>query len=318
LNILNAKVIKLLNAKVQLKIFKNLKHKNKKYRKYKMRILIAHSPDADDAFMFYALEEKKIDTEDIEFQGILSDIETLNKKALNKEYDVTAISFHNYPYVAKDYYLMSCGASIGYRYGPIVVAKQHTEHNTKHINLKHINLKGKIIAVPGEKTTAYLTLRLYEKDFKPEFINFDKIIPAVANEEVDAGLIIHEGQITYQNNNLIKLIDLGEWWYEKTKLPLPLGCNVVKKELGKEVASKITKLLKKSIMYSLNHRKEALEYASGFGRGLPIDKTDKFVEMYVNERTLEYKKEDIEAIKLLLNKGYKEKIISLKPEIEIV
>ncbi|ODS41805.1 MAG: ABC transporter substrate-binding protein [Candidatus Altiarchaeales archaeon IMC4] len=271
-----------------------------------MKIQVAHSPDSDDAFMFYALEEKKIDTGGIEFQGVLSDIETLNNKALNQEYEVTAISFHNYPYVSKDYYLMSCGASIGYKYGPIVVAKSD------------MGLKGKRIGVPGAMTTAYLTLLLYEKDFNPVFMDFNEIISAVENSEVDAGLIIHEGQLTYENNNLIKIVDLGRWWYDETKLPMPLGCNVVKKELGRELASKITGLLKESILYSLSHRKEALEYSARFARGLAREKIDKFVGMYVNERTIEYGEDDIAAVKLLLDRGYEEGIIPIKTEIEMV
>lgn len=271
-----------------------------------MKIKVAHSPDSDDAFMFYAIEEKKLNTSDIEFEGILSDIETLNKKALNKEYEVTAISFHNYPYVANDYYILSSGASIGYKYGPIVVAKSN------------MDLKSKKIAVPGERTTAYLVMQLYEKNFEPVFMDFDRIIGAVENGEVDAGLLIHEGQITYKNNNLIKIIDLGEWWYNETRLPMPLGCNVIRKNLGKELALRISNLLRESILYSMKHRKKALEYSAKFARGLPMEKIDKFVGMYVNERTVEYGEDDIAAVKLLLDRGYEDGIIPVKCEIEMI
>lgn len=271
-----------------------------------MKIRVAHSPDSDDAFMFYALEEGLLDTGDIEFEGILSDIETLNRKALNGEYDVTAISFHNYPYVARNYYLISCGGSVGYKYGPVVVAK------------KDMDLRGKRIGIPGERTTAYLVMRLYEPDFIPVFTNFDRITEATEKGVVDAGLIIHEGQLTYPDSSLVKIVDLGEWWYDQTKLPMPLGCNVVKKDLGLDTASKISKLLKESILYSLKHRKKALEYASRFGRGLDPEKVDKFVGMYVNNRTVEYGKDDITAIKLLLDRGYKEGIITVKPRLEMV
>ncbi len=277
------------------------------------KIQIAHSPDSDDAFMFYAIEEKKIDikVDDRELEGILDDIETLNKKAFNKEYDATAISFHTYPYIAKDYYLMSTGASIGYKYGPVIVAKENAI-------ISPGNLKGKKIAIPGKFTTAYLLLRLFEPDFEAVDMPFDEIMDAVLAGTVDCGLIIHEGQVTYKEQNLIKILDLGEWWFEKTKLPTPLGCNVVKKSIGKEAATKISEILRMSIVYSMEHKEAAINYAAKFGRGLDIDKVVTFVDMYVNERTIEYSEDDLKAIKLLLKEGYDAGIIPNVVELEIV
>lgn len=271
-----------------------------------MQINFAHSPDADDAFMFYGIEERKIDTNGFEIKGILSDIETLNNKALNSVYEASAISFHLYPYIAKNYYLMKTGGSIGYNYGPIVVSKSNNE------------IKGKRIGVPGRYTTAYLLLKIFEENFTPVFMPFDKITDAVIKGEVDGGLLIHEGQITYTERNLFKIVDLGEWWFERYKLPVPLGCNVVKKDIGIENAKKLSEILKKSILYSIEHKKEAINYASRFARNLSIDKVEKFVDMYVNNRTIELTNEDIKAIKILLNEGYEKGIIPFKTEIEIV
>ncbi|OQX21705.1 MAG: ABC transporter substrate-binding protein [Candidatus Altiarchaeales archaeon A3] len=271
-----------------------------------MKINFAHSPDADDAFMFYAIEENKIDTDGFEIKGILSDIETLNNKALNLEYEATAISFHLYPYIAKNYYLMKAGGSIGYKYGPIVVSKSNSK-----------DIKGKRIGIPGKWTTAYLLLKIFENDFKPVFMPFDKITDAVENGKIDAGLIIHEGQITYSERNLFKILDLGEWWFEKYALPVPLGCNVIRKDIGIENAKKISEILKKSILYSIEHKKEAINYASKFARNLSdINKIEKFVDMYVNDRTIELGDEDVKAIKILLDEGYKKHIIPFKIELK--
>ncbi|NCN65403.1 MAG: ABC transporter substrate-binding protein [Candidatus Altiarchaeum hamiconexum] len=271
------------------------------------KINFAHSPDADDAFMFYGIENKKIDTNGFEIKGILSDIETLNSRALNFIYEATAISFHLYPYIAKNYYLMKTGGSIGYKYGPVLVSKSKAGKE----------IKGKLIGIPGKWTTAYLLLKIFEDKFKPVFIPFDKIIDEVDAGKIDAGLIIHEGQITYSEKNLFKILDLGEWWFEKTKLPVPLGCNVIRKDLGIENARKISEILKKSILYSIKHKKEAISYASKFARNLnDLNKIEKFVDMYVNNRTIELGDEDIRAIKILLNEGYKKGIIPFKVELK--
>jgi len=272
-----------------------------------MKINFAHSPDADDAFMFYAIEEKKIDTDGFEINGVLSDIETLNEQALRNVYECTAISFHLYPYIARNYYLMKTGGSIGYNYGPIVVSKSKIE------------IKGKRIGIPGRWTTAYMLLKIFEEDFKPVFIPFDKIMDEVENGNIDAGLIIHEGQIIYKEKNLFKILDLGEWWFETTKLPVPLGCNVVRKDLGIENARKISEILKKSIFYAIEHKNEVIKYASKFTRSLnDIKKVEKFVDMYVNNGTIELGNKEIEGMKILIKKGYEKGIIPFKVNLEIV
>ncbi|CEG13545.1 conserved hypothetical protein [groundwater metagenome] len=218
------------------------------------------------------------------------------------------ISFHLYPYIVKNYYLMKTGGSIGYNYGPIVVSKS-----------KINGIKGKLIGIPGKWTTAYLLLKIFEENFTPVFMPFDKIIDAVEAGKIDAGLIIHEGQITYAERNLFKILDLGEWWFESHKLPVPLGCNVIRKDIGIENAKKISEILKKSILYSIEHKKEAINYASKFARNLgDINKIEKFVDMYVNERTIELGDDDITAIKILLNEGYEKGMIPFKTELEIV
>lgn len=281
----------------------------------KKKIKFAHSPDADDAFMFYGIEEKKINTNGFEIQGILKDIETLNHEAFKEIYEATAISFSVYPFVSKNYYLMKAGASIGYKYGPIIVSN-------KEIDLENFKNKKLTIGNPGKYTTSNLLLKIFENEenlkFSDKFMKFDRIIDAVKNHKVDLGLIIHEGQITYKEQNLIKVVDLGEWWFEKTKLPIPLGCNCVKKSLGKENGKKISEILKESILYAKENKKEAIDYALKFSRGLSKDKVEKFVDMYVNERTIELSDEDIEGIKILIDYGYKYKIIPFKVELEII
>lgn len=262
-----------------------------------MLVKIAHSPDADDAFMFYALAKGKIPARGYEFKHVLKDIETLNQEALRGTYEVTAISFHAYPYVSDKYTLLTCGSSVGEGYGPLVVAKE-----------KISNLKGKKVGVPGGMTTAYLALKLHTSDFEPVFINFDEIIPAVKRGDVEAGLIIHEGQLTYAQENLDKIIDLGAWWLEETGFPLPLGGNAIRKDLG-ERAKEIGLIIKKSIEYALSHRDEALDYSLSFGRGLEKQKADKFVSMYVNEWTLDLGERGKKAVELLLKKGLEKGII---------
>ncbi len=265
-----------------------------------MKIRIAHSPDSDDAFMFYPLVKGVIDTEGLEIEHVLADIETLNREALKGTYEVSAISFHAYPYVADKYLVLPSGGSVGDGYGPVVVAREKLE-----------SLKGKRIAVPGTLTTAYLTLKLYEPEFEPVVIPFDRIIEEVLKGSVDAGLIIHEGQLTYPDYGLVKVVDLGEWWKEEFGLPLPLGCNVVRKDLGRDVIKKIERLMRKSVEFSLRERERALYYAIDYARDLSEDRerTDRFVGMYVNERTIDYGPDGREAVRLLLRLGRERGII---------
>ena len=262
------------------------------------KIRIGHSPDSDDAFMFYALAKGLIPTDPFEIVHVIEDIETLNQRALAAELEVTAISVHAYAYVAKDYAFMPCGASIGDQYGPLVVSKAPIE-----------NLEGKRIAIPGKMTTAYLTLSLFQPNFEAETRPFDKILDAVQQDEVDAGLIIHEGQLTYAREGLHKVIDLGEWWYEETQLPLPLGANVIRRDLGTEKIRKITTLLKQSIQYSLDHRSRGLEYAMTYARDMETALADKFVGMYVNDYTLDYGDKGRAGVRELLRRGNEAGII---------
>jgi 1,4-dihydroxy-6-naphthoate synthase len=272
-----------------------------------MEITVAHSPDSDDAFMFYALATNKIKTGDIKFRHVLSDIETLNEKALKGEYEVTAISFHAYAYLNQRYALLNSGASMGDRYGPLVVSE---------MPMKPSELKGKVIAVPGTMTTAFLLLRLLEPDFSYIVVPFDKIFETVTKRKADAGLIIHEGQLTFSSLGLHKVIDLGEWWHRETQLPLPLGGNAVRKDLGADLISQISAILRTSIEYALGHREEALNYAMQFARDMETEVADKFVGMYVNDRTLAYGETERKAIQLLLDMGHQKKIIDQPVKIE--
>jgi 1,4-dihydroxy-6-naphthoate synthase len=265
-----------------------------------MDIRIAHSPDSDDAFMFYALAKEKLPTGRFRFSHTLQDIETLNRKALKGEYEITAVSFHAYAYIADRYILVPSGASMGDRYGPMIVAREPWKQD---------ELKGKKIAIPGTMTTAYLTLKLFQPDFESVVIPFDQIMAAVQNKEVDAGLLIHEGQLTYADHNLHMIVDLGEWWWQVTRLPLPLGGNVIRRDLGKEDIREISRLLKESIQYALDHRKEALEYAMQFARDLDTKTADRFVGMYVNERTLDYGNEGRLAVQTLFDHAHKAGLI---------
>ena len=271
------------------------------------QITVAHSPDSDDAFMFYALATNKIKTGDIKFNHVLSDIETLNKKALTGEYEVTAVSFHAYAYLSEKYALLSSGASMGDRYGPLVVSESP---------MKPQELKGKVVAVPGEMTTAFLILRIFEPDFIPLVVPFDKIFETVMRRKADAGLIIHEGQLTFPGLGLHKVIDLGEWWHKETQLPLPLGGNVIRKDLGPELIAKVSRILRQSIEYALEHRDEALNYAMQFARDMEHELADKFVGMYVNDRTLNYGTAERKAVQLLLNLGHERNIIRQPVEVE--
>lgn len=274
-----------------------------------MEIKVAHSPDSDDAFMFYALAKDKIDTGELKFSHVLRDIESLNRAAFNLEYDVTAISFHAYAYLADKYALLPSGASMGDNYGPMVIARKPF---TKE------ELKNQKIAVPGTMTTAYLALRLYMPEFEYEVVPFDQIIDQVSSGKFEAGLIIHEGQLTYERAGLHKIVDLGEWWFERTSLPLPLGGNVIRRDLEPELRKRVSDLLKASIQYSLDHRKEALNYALQFARDLDENLADKFVGMYVNELTLDYGEAGRKAVELLLTEGYKAGIIPNQVDIEFV
>ncbi len=260
-----------------------------------MDIRIAHSPDSDDAFMFYALAANMIPTGSFSFSHTLEDIETLNRKALSGEYEVTAVSIHAYAFIAEKYQLLPSGASMGDGYGPIVVTTQ---------NCADSELRGKRIGVPGTMTTAYLTLKLFQPEFEPVVIRFDRIMDAVLEKSVDAGLLIHEGQLTYADEGLHKVADLGEWWLGRTGLPLPLGGNAIRRDLGAKAIREISRLLKDSIRYGLEHREEALQHAGKYARGLDPGQADRFVSMYVNEWTLDYGERGRRAVQLLLDEGF--------------
>jgi 1,4-dihydroxy-6-naphthoate synthase len=265
-----------------------------------MRIHVAHSPDSDDAFMFFALAKGHVDTKGFEFVHMLSDIETLNRAAFAGKYEVTAISIHAYAHLHERYILLPHGASMGDNYGPVVVAKTDGPNS----------LDGVRVAVPGMLTTAYLGLKLYKPDVETVVMPFDQIQEAVARGDVAAGLLIHEGQLTYADEGLKKIVDLGEWWAaENEGLPLPLGGNVIRRDLGPETIKTVSALLHESIAYGLNHREEALDYAMQFGRGLDRAKADRFVGMYVNDLTLNYGDNGRKAVKLLLDRAHKAGII---------
>jgi len=273
-------------------------------------INVGHSPDPDDAFMFYALAHDKIDTGPLKFTHQLQDIETLNRRALKGELEVTAISIHAYAHLLDKYALLPSGCSMGDKYGPMVVAKQQFTLD---------QLKTKKIAVPGTMTTAYLALRLcLGCDFQFEVVPFDEILAVVESGKFEAGLIIHEGQLTFQNQGLKLIVDLGVWWHEKTGLPLPLGGNVVRRDLGDETIKLISKLLKQSIQYSLDHRQEALDYALQYGRDLDRKLADQFVGMYVNAWTLDYGERGRAAVRKLLDEAAKAKIIPNAVDVQFV
>jgi 1,4-dihydroxy-6-naphthoate synthase len=273
-------------------------------------ISIAHSPDSDDAFMFYGLATNKVRVPGYKFVHTLTDIETLNHRAINEAfYDVTAISFHAYPYLQDNYTLMACGGSVGEGYGPMIVS-------TRKLSVSQ--LKKTRIAVPGILTTAYLTLKLFAPEIETVVVPFDKIIPAVASGEFEAGLIIHEGQLTYASDGLLKLLDLGQWWREQTGLPLPLGGNAIRRSLGAETLSATTNALRDSIQHALDHREEALEYAMQFARDLDPALANRFVGMYVNDRTLNYGPDGREAIDKLLEMGFDRGIIPHRAKVDFV
>ncbi len=273
-------------------------------------IKIAHSPDSDDAFMFYGLATNKVRVPGYKFTHTLTDIETLNRRAIDDQhYDVTAISFHAYPYIQENYTLMACGGSVGENYGPMIVAaRNYTLDEMKKLK----------IAVPGTLTTAYLALKLFAPEVETATLSFDKIIPAVLSGEYDAGLIIHEGQLTYSRDGLTKILDLGVWWRQQTSLPLPLGGNAIRRSLGPKVQSVTTNALRESIQHALDHREAALEYAMQFARDLDTSLANRFVGMYVNERTLNYGDDGREAIRRLLDMGYERGVIPHKANVDFV
>lgn len=274
-----------------------------------IEIHLAHSPDSDDAFMFYALATHKVRTPGLKFKHVLSDIETLNQAAKTEKYDVTAVSFHAYPFVSDKYMLLDCGASFGENYGPLVVASRP---------LKPGELAGKRIAVPGLLTTAYLTLKLFEPNFEPVVIPFDKILGEAQAEKVDAGLLIHEGQLLYPQMRLHRVVDLGQWWHEQTGLPLPLGGNVIRRALGAETAKQVARAIRDSVNYALEHREEALNYAMQFARDMEPELADKFVGMYVNKWTVGYGERGRQAVRELLSRGAKAGLLPNDPQVEFL
>jgi 1,4-dihydroxy-6-naphthoate synthase len=272
-------------------------------------IHVAHSPDSDDAFMFYALAAGKIDTEGLTYVHELQDIESLNQRAMRGELEVTAVSIHAYAYLSDRYALLPHGASMGDRYGPRLVARDPASRR---------DVKGKRIAIPGPLTSAYLALQLYEPDFVPVFTPFDAIEDAVVNGEVDMGLLIHEGQLTFAERGLHLVADMGEWWFQETGLPLPLGGNVVRKDLGIDLTRKISRHLRDSIAYGLQHRVGALDHAMQYARGLDRSKADTFVGMYVNDWTLDYGERGRKAVRLFLERGVEAGLVTKPVTVEFV
>jgi len=275
----------------------------------KKTIHLAHSPDSDDAFMFFALATGRIHTGEYDFVHQLDDIETLNKAAEEGQYEVTALSIHAYAYLSDSYALMNCGASMGEGYGPILVAKR---------GMTIEDLRGRRIAIPGLKTSAYLAMKLLEPDFVPVVMSFDRIDAAVVEGQVDAGLLIHEGQLSFSDEGLQKVVDLGEWWQESTGLPLPLGGNAIRRDVGEESLREVTQLVEQSIRYGLEHREDALNYALEFGRGLDEVKGDRFVSMYVNARTLDYGPDGRKAVQLFLDRGFEAGLLPKRVEVEFI
>ena len=272
-------------------------------------ITVAHSPDSDDAFMFYGLATNKLETQGLKFEHTLKDIQSLNEDAKNGVFDVTAISFHAYAYVSDKYALLPHGASIGDNYGPIVVSREPREAS---------EISSMKIAIPGEMTSAYLALKIYNQDFEYVVVPFDEIIDAVKNGDVDAGLLIHEGQLFYNQMGLHKVLDLGEWWHEKTGLPLPMGGNVIRRDLGPELMKQVSEYLHESIVFSMENREDALAYAMQFARDMEPALADRFVAMWVNDLTLDYGERGKEAVKLLLSEGYKAGISPHEVQVDFV
>jgi 1,4-dihydroxy-6-naphthoate synthase len=280
-----------------------------------MQITVAHSPDSDDAFMFYGLASGAVSIEGIEVHQVLSDIQTLNQAAFEGRYEVTAVSFNAYARLVDRYALLPHGASMGDKYGPILVSRTPSPSASSGV----VSLEGLKIAVPGELTSAFLTLQLYNPSFEYEVVPFDEIDEAVLNGRFDAGLLIHEGQLTYQGDGLHKIVDLGEWWFERTGgLPLPLGGNVIRRDLGPDVIRKVSKALHDSIAHALNNRAAAVEYAQQFGRGLNRTDTDKFVGMYVNQLTLDYGPRGRAALERFFTEAFDKGLIPQRVPVEFV
>ncbi len=270
-------------------------------------ITVAHSPDSDDAFMFYGLATNKLDTGSLSFTHVLKDIQTLNEEAFRGTYDVTAISFHAYAYISDKYVLLPHGASIGDNYGPILVSREPA---------KVSDISSLKIAVPGTLTSAFLALRIVSPNFQYEVVPFDKIIAAVQTGQCDAGLLIHEGQLFYESIGLHKILDLGEWWHDTTGLPLPMGGNAIRRELGPEIIRQVSHFLRESIRYSLANRDDALEYAMQFARDMDTALADRFVTMWVNDLTLDYTDRGREAVQRILTEGFERGIIPNLPTVE--
>jgi len=275
----------------------------------KRTITVAHSPDSDDAFMFYGLATHKLDTGGLRFEHVLEDIQTLNEKAMRGVYDVTAISFHTYAYIADKYALLPHGASIGDNYGPIVMSHEPT---------KAEDLSSLKVAVPGTLTSAFLALRIFCPDFEYEVVPFDQIIKHVQEGRADAGLLIHEGQLFYQEMGLHKVLDLGEWWHERTDLPLPMGGNAIRRDLGPDLTREVSRYLHESIRYSLDNRADALRYAMQFARDMEPELADRFVGMWVNDLTLDYTERGRVAVQRLLDEGAERGIIPHRVQVEFV
>jgi 1,4-dihydroxy-6-naphthoate synthase len=274
-----------------------------------MKISLAHSPDSDDAFMFYGLARHKVESGDLEIAHTLTDIETLNRQARDGVHEVTAISFHAYPYVAERYALMPCGGSIGDGYGPLLVAREP---------LDRASIASRTVAVPGELTTAYLALRLYVPAVKTRVVAFDRILDEVREGRADVGLIIHEGQLTFGGHGLVKVADLGAWWRDETGLPLPLGGNAVRRDLGPELTKRLTRLVRETVRYSLAHRAEALEYAMSFARGMDPAVADRFVGLWVNDMTVDCGDRGRRAIQMLLDRGHDAGVIPRRVTVDLV
>jgi 1,4-dihydroxy-6-naphthoate synthase len=273
-------------------------------------IKVAHSPDSDDAFMFYGLATNKLDTGELHFTHVLKDIQTLNQVAMTtREYDVTAVSFHAYAHIADHYSLLPHGASIGDGYGPILVAREAFPAS---------EIKNKRIAVPGTLTSAYLALRLHTPEFDYGVVPFDEIIHEVVSGKYDAGLLIHEGQLTYHEEGLTKVVDLGEWWKKETGLPLPMGGNAIKRDLGPELQREVSNWLHRSIQYSMDNRQNALNYAMQFARDMPVETADRFVAMWVNKSTLGYTDRDIQGVQLMLDEGFRKGVIPRQVKVDFV
>ncbi len=276
----------------------------------KREIKVAHSPDSDDAFMFYGLATDKLDTGELQFSHVLKDIQSLNQIAMTtQEYDVTAVSFHAYAYISDNYALLPHGASIGDGYGPIVVAREPISAS---------ELKNMRIAIPGKLTSAFLALKLHTPEFEYGIEPFDEIIDLVAAGKYDAGLLIHEGQLTFHEQGLDKIVDLGAWWKEETGLPLPMGGNVIKRDLGAELQKQVSYWLHRSIQFSMDNREDALRYAMQFARDMPTETADRFVAMWVNSSTLGYTDRDREGVRLLLDEGFRKGVIPNQVKVEFV